>query len=238
MHFPDRKRLKANVMPSLPSRRFILSAGVMAGVGIMIAGCADSIQIQTQVYLRAPKEKRKEFFDGYVTQFANDDGAWYDLLGDDWIFLSAEDRAEAIKDQDTFLKTALGAHLAKKNYRYEDIPESARAEFPRELFNYYKGYGQAWLKERVDAPRNAGLKARQKLYYQRMNKVDHFVKPSNFRALLLDDANFTKFLTDNDYATLWIIQNIDDDRNNSSQLYPDIRHLGPILTGILPSLAS
>ncbi|MCZ8163784.1 MAG: hypothetical protein O9246_00095 [Brevundimonas sp.] len=210
----------------------------MAGVGIMIAGCADSIQIQTQLYLGAPKAKRKEFFDGYVTQFANDDGAWYDLIGDDWMFLSAEDRAEAIKDQDTFLKTALGAHLAQKNYRYEDMPENARAEFPREVFDYYKGHGQAWLKARVDLPRNAGLKARRELYYRRMNRVDHFAKPSSLRALLLDDASFTKFLTDNNYAALWIMQNVDDDRNNSSQPYPDIRHLGPTLTGILPGLAS
>lgn len=220
------------------TRRTLFSIAVTASLAAILAGCANAIEIQTQLYIGAKKADREKLFAGYVSQFANDDGAWYDLVGENWIFLSDEDRKYAVKDQESFLKTALGAYFDQKGYRYEDLPEQLREEVPRSSFNYYKGYGRNWLQERVNAPQNHGLKERIKLFQARMGRTAQFPKPSLFAALIKNDNDFKKFLTDNRYATLWVANSIDNDRSDTSNDYPDSRLLGPIVTGILPALGS
>lgn len=173
---------------------------------------------------------------------------WALALGNTIIYLPETYKQDLTRSEDIFMKTVFGSLLARNDgLTYEglvDLLSQAGLEVPfnRETFNFYKGYGKAWIADLEI--RNSGLKARYALYKKRIGAgsySEYDIDPEMVRVLLLNDRAFTDFLTNNSAANYFLTaaKNTMPNSSSSSGLtYSAPIILQPITIGVLPALGS
>ncbi|MCZ8270040.1 MAG: hypothetical protein O9306_05760 [Beijerinckiaceae bacterium] len=235
--------------------RAIRSAVVASMLALSVAGCVTPAVMVT--YLPTFLAKSDEERASEIRSLSNpnsgvNDSYWSGMLGNSVIYLPDNYRQELTKDEDTFLKYAIGPMLNRFEITYDELADKMRERghavtITRETFNYYKGFGAAW--EADLKRRNPGMTQRFELFRKRVGSryADLLLfKPDMVRTLLRDDASFGKFLRDDGFATDWMFGamdrgfgihtlfggNLADIMDNPATL------LAPVTIGVLPGLAS
>lgn len=225
----------------------VFGAAIVLSVGLASCISAPEVARYMVTYIKKSDQERARELRGLADP--NNKGVtgkiWAVLLGNSIIYLPENFPQDLARDEATFMRTAFGAFLSRNDMTYDWLQqalalEGAEVPFSRETFNYYKGYGGAWLADLER--RNAGLKARYALYKKRVGALGTsatLIPPEKLRALLVDDKALDSFLTDDYAASTWLRSTIETSAINGGGGLPDFSIiLQPVVVGILPALAS
>ena len=159
--------------------------------------------------------------------------------GDDFIYLPENWYAMATRDVESYLKYVVGPLLVRNNVTWE---VAAQYNLTNEAtFNYYKGFGAAYVDSLKSNPRNAWLEERLAMFKARAGKNydPGLISWHEAWKLLRSDADFKLFLTDNQAAANWLFMARSYSNNgfesDGGTVYQKLRNLGPIGSGILPN---
>lgn len=166
-------------------------------------------------------------------------GARSGTLSTDELYVSWDEFRGLIVDGDTFLKYGLGLILTRyPTATYADLKAARDSKasplenvISPEEFAYYKVWGQTYLDQIKSRPGNAWLVEREALFEARARRDPAFyLHGDEYIALITNDEDFERFLTDDSYAAGML------SRNQEAPFHP--KNLGPIYTGVTPGTGS